>query len=144
MKRDGYRVGLRAAPELLHVRLYKGNRHAFWAMTKNILVGIHGRYWLAPAVIALPIFVLWTPLYCAFAGAAEGNVALTLASSGLRDSIWDALPGTPAVSLQSSQITPVPARCPAGRLLHDPPLLVPLRVSWRVAWRGRTVRVPQT
>ncbi len=37
IKHNGYRIGFHAAPELLQVRLYKGNSHAFWGMTKNIL-----------------------------------------------------------------------------------------------------------
>ena len=75
-KRNGRRVGFRPAPDLLSVRLYKSNRHAFWGMTKNILEGLGGRFWLAPAVILLPVFVFWTPLYCAVAGAIEGNPLL--------------------------------------------------------------------
>ena len=44
--RQGMRLPRRSlgCSRIAHVRLYKGNRHAFWAMTKNILVGIHGRY----------------------------------------------------------------------------------------------------
>ena len=30
LKRNDYRVGFRAAPRLLSVRLFKGNHHAFW------------------------------------------------------------------------------------------------------------------
>ena len=69
----GYRVGFRAAPEFLSVRLYKGNRHAFWGMTKNILEGLAGRFWLAPAVMLLPVLVFWTPIYCAAAAGLEGD-----------------------------------------------------------------------
>ena len=43
LKSKGYRVGFRFAPEFLHVRIYKSNRHAFWGMTKNVLVAIEGR-----------------------------------------------------------------------------------------------------
>ena len=37
-------------------------------MTKNVLIGIKGRLWLAPFVMVLPIFVFWTPIYCAISG----------------------------------------------------------------------------
>ena len=57
-ERHRHRVGLRAAPDLLSVRLYKGNRHAFWGMTKNILEGLNGRLWLAPAVDSLARFCI--------------------------------------------------------------------------------------
>jgi glycosyltransferase involved in cell wall biosynthesis len=79
IKRSGYRVGFRAAPELLSVRLYKDNSHAFWGMTKNILTGLGGRYWLAPAVILLNVLIVWTPIFCAVAGAWEQNAALAIA-----------------------------------------------------------------
>jgi glycosyltransferase involved in cell wall biosynthesis len=83
VKASGYRVAVRAAPELLHVRLYKGNRHAFWAMTKNILVGFHGRYWLAPVAMILPVLVFGTPLYCVIAGALERNLVLALSGAAV-------------------------------------------------------------
>ena len=53
IKHNGYRTGFHAAPELLQVRLYKGNSHAFWGMTKNVLQGMGGRVWMAPAVMLL-------------------------------------------------------------------------------------------
>jgi len=81
VKRNGYRVGFHAAPHLLTVRLYKSNRHAFWGMTKNVLEGVSGRLWLAPAVMLIPIFVFWTPLYCAVAGVWEGNPLLATAGA---------------------------------------------------------------
>ncbi len=143
VKASGYRALLRATPELLHVQLYKGNRHAFWAMTKNILVGIHGRFWLAPAVVLLNVFVFWMPLDCALAGAAEGNATLALA-------------GAVVYALQYAMLF-------AGRRLFRfrpiPALLFPLVVipvaccmtrAWylykyrgAVEWRGRTIRVRQ-
>jgi hypothetical protein len=81
MKRNGCRVGFHAAPDLLSVRLYKSNRHAFWGMTKNVLEGVNARLWLAPAVMLIPIFVYGTPLYCAVAGAWEGNPLLATAGA---------------------------------------------------------------
>ena len=78
-KRNGRKVGFHASPDLLSVRLYKGNRHAFWGMTKNILEGLAGRLWLAPAVILLPVFVFWTPLVCAVLGMVEGDRLLVAA-----------------------------------------------------------------
>ncbi len=81
-KRHRKKVGLRAAPDLLSVRLYKDNRHAFWGMTKNILEGLNGRLWLAPAVILLPVFVFWTPVVCAVVGVVEGDRLLVGAGVG--------------------------------------------------------------
>ena len=60
------------------MRIYKGDSHAFWAMTKNVLIAIQGRLWLAPAVMVLPILAFWTPLYCTIAGLIEADARLTL------------------------------------------------------------------
>ncbi len=43
LKRHRYRVGFHMAPEFLSVRLYKGNRHAFWGMTLHGAVERRGR-----------------------------------------------------------------------------------------------------
>jgi len=79
VKRHGFRVAFHAAPGLLHVRLFKGNHHAFWGMTKNVLIGLEGRFWLAPMYILLPLINDWTPVYAAVAGLIEGNIVLIAA-----------------------------------------------------------------
>jgi hypothetical protein len=73
------RVGFYAAPGLLQVRLFKGNRDAFWGTTKNILAGLRGRFWLAPLVMLLPVLVFWSPWLTAIVGAATGNPFLLVA-----------------------------------------------------------------
>jgi glycosyltransferase involved in cell wall biosynthesis len=87
VKRHGGRVAFYLAPELLRVRLYKGNRHAFWAMTKNILEGLHGRFWLAPLVMFLPVLVYWTPLLAAIVAVRDvrpGLLGLAVGTYGLQ------------------------------------------------------------
>jgi chlorobactene glucosyltransferase len=79
VKKHGGRVGFHAAPDLLQVRLFKGNRDAFWGTTKNILAGLRGRLWLAPAIMMLPVLVFWSPLVAALVGAAAGEPLLSLA-----------------------------------------------------------------
>jgi chlorobactene glucosyltransferase len=79
VKKHGGRVGFHAAPDLLQVRLFKGNRDAFWGTTKNILAGLRGRLWLAPAVLLLPVLVFWSPIAAALVGAAAGEPLLFLA-----------------------------------------------------------------
>ena len=76
LKRNRYRVGLHMAPQLLAVRLYKGNSHAFWGMTKNILEGLSGKLWMAPAAMLLPVFLFWMPIYCLVVGIVERDVLL--------------------------------------------------------------------
>ncbi len=141
VKACGYRLALWLAPELLNVWLYKGNRHAFWAMTKNILVGIHGRYYLAPAVILLPIFVYWIPVYCAIAGAAERNITLALAGMAVYALQY-------ATLLSSRRLF----RFSLIKVLLFPLVVIPVvfcmtrafylyMCRGAVEWRGRTIRV---
>jgi chlorobactene glucosyltransferase len=144
VKTNGYRVGLRLAPEFLAVRLYKGNRHAFWAMTKNILLGLHGRLWLAPAVMVLPLFVFWTPIYCAIAGVLERDAALALAGvAGYvigYGSLWSGrrlFPFHPLKALLFPLVV-IPVACCMSRALFL------YLVRGEVAWRGRTIRVRES
>jgi glycosyltransferase involved in cell wall biosynthesis len=144
IKKNGYRVGFRIAPELLSVRLYKDNRHAFWGMTKNILMGLNGRLWLAPAVLFVPVLVFWVPIYCAVTGAIDGNIALVTAAVATYAleyaMIWSARrlfqfhPGKALLF----PLCPIPTSCCMMRALY----LYALRGA--VEWRGRTVRVRGT
>jgi glycosyltransferase involved in cell wall biosynthesis len=141
LKRRGYRVGFRAAPHLLQVRLFKGNRHAFWGMTKNILQGLGGRLWLAPAVVDLPVFVFWLPIYCLIVGVSERNwllVAVAATAYALQYAgVW----------LGRSII-----RFHPGKILLFPLVVVVVSsclvrafyfytVQGAVQWRGRTIKV---
>jgi len=141
VKASGYRVAIRAAPELLHVWLYKGNRHAFWAMTKNILIGIHGRFWLAPAVILLPVFVFWTPVFCVLAGAAERNAPLALTGAAVYGIQYASVCTGRRLfrfSLLKVVLFPlvaIPVICCMTRAYY----LYAYRGA--VEWRGRTIRV---
>jgi glycosyltransferase involved in cell wall biosynthesis len=144
VKKNGYRVGFRIAPELLSVRLYKDNRHAFWGMTKNILTALNGRFWIAPAVILVTILVFWTPPYCAITGAWEGNLALVAAATATYAlqfaSIWSArrlFQFHPGKALLFPLVW-IPTICCLVRALY----LYALRGA--VEWRGRTVRVRGT
>jgi glycosyltransferase involved in cell wall biosynthesis len=141
LKRNRYRVGFRLAPQLMNVRLYKGNRHAFWGMTKNILEGLAGRLWLAPAVMFLPFFVFWTPVYCAVAGAWEGErwlCAAGLATYGLGYALLWA--GRPLFRFD-------PVKALFFPLVAVPNTFCMVRALWlyasrgAVEWRGRTIRV---
>ncbi len=140
-KRNGRRVGFRLAPDFLSVRLYKSNHHAFWGMTKNILEGLGGRFWLAPAVILLPIFVFWTPPYCALAGAFEGDLLLVAVAAGTYAlqyaSIWFArrlFEIQPAKALFFPLVA-IPVFCCMARALYL------YTMHGAVEWRGRKIRV---
>jgi glycosyltransferase involved in cell wall biosynthesis len=143
-KRNGHRVGFRLAPAFLGVRLYKSNQHAFWGMTKNILAGLSGRFWLAPAVILLPIFVFWTPLYCVMAGAIEGNLLLVVVAASTYAlqyaMIWSGrsiFQFRPAKALLFPLVA-IPVFCCMVRALYV------YSLKGAVEWRGRTIRVRAT
>jgi len=73
------RIGFRAAPHLLQVRLFKSAADAFWGPTKNVLSGLHGRTWLAPLVKLCPLLVFCTPVVAIVVGAWENHPAVLLA-----------------------------------------------------------------
>jgi len=141
LKHSGCRTAFHGAEEWLHVRLYKGNRHAFWGMTKNILIALEGRFWQAPLYFALPVFVYWTPIFCFGAGVAEGDAALVAAAT--------ATYGIQYAVLWSGRKL---LRFHRARALLFPLVVVPvigclsraLYLYFRkgaVHWRGRTIRV---
>ena len=144
LKSKGYSVGFRFAPQFLHVRIYKDNWHAFWGMTKNVLVAIQGRLWLAPAVMVLPLFVFWTPLYCTIAGLIEGDPTLALVGAAgyiiPYASMWSGrrlFPFRPHKAMLYPLVV-VPVFCCMARALY---LYV---VRGEVAWRGRSIRVRES
>ena len=79
LKKHGYRLGFRAAPHLLQVRLFKSAADAFWAPTKNVLSGLQGRIWLAPLRLLWPLLVFWTPVVSILVGAWEGHASVLFA-----------------------------------------------------------------
>jgi len=141
IKLKGYRVGFHAAPQLMQVRLFKGNLHAFWGMTKNILEGLRGRFWLAPAVMLLPVLVFGTPLVCIVFGILERNLLLFLAGLATYAlqyaMLWS---GRKLFSFHPGKalffpLVAIPTICCLAKALY----LYSCRGE--VHWRGRTVRV---
>jgi glycosyltransferase involved in cell wall biosynthesis len=143
LKRSGCRTAFHGAPEWLSVRLYKGNHHAFWGMTKNILIGLEGRYWLAPLIFALPVFVYWTPIYCFGAGLVERNAALAIAAAAAYGVLYlDLWIGRSLLRLHPGKalffpLVVAPVVCCLARALY-------LHFcKGAVHWRGRTITVRQ-
>ena len=127
--------------ELFHVRLFKGNQHAFWGMTKNILLGIEGRLWLVPMIVVLSVFVNVTPVYCAVAGIIDSNIPL-LATAGftyaLQYTVLSSGRSLFAFHRGKALLFPLvvlPVLCCLTRAfyLHS--------VRGAVHWRGRTITV---
>lgn len=80
VKRHGAKVCFHIAPELLQVRLFKGNHHAFWGLTKNILGGVDN-FWMALPAMFLPVFVYWGPLLAVWIGWARRRPILAVAGA---------------------------------------------------------------
>jgi len=141
VKRNGHRVGFRMAPQLLQVRLFKDNRHAFWGMTKNILEVVRGRLWMAPLVMLTNVFVYWTPVLCAIAGIREARPSLLLLAIGTYGIQYAMLWAghrifrfRPLKALLFPLVV-VPVSCCMARALY---LYIH---QGAVQWRGRTIRV---
>jgi chlorobactene glucosyltransferase len=112
-KAQGFSVGLRSAPDLMRVRLFKSNRDAFWGVTKHLLGFVQAFIWLAPLLAVAPLLmygVLLTGLVCGLwsdapvvAGLAFATLAIHYGSFFLMGrsysfSAWKAL-AFPAVSV---------------------------------------------
>jgi hypothetical protein len=68
VKRNGRRIGYHLGPDLMHVRMFKGNRHAFWGPTKNVIALLFDHPWMAVPAMALPPLFFWVPIAAAFVG----------------------------------------------------------------------------
>jgi glycosyltransferase involved in cell wall biosynthesis len=79
-KQHGFAIGLRSAPDLMCVRFFKGNRHAFWGVTKHLLGLVQRFIWVAP-FLALAPAVMYGALLTGLAyGLWRGDAALALLS----------------------------------------------------------------
>ena len=68
VKRNGHRVGYHLAPKLMHVRLFKGNSHAFWGPTKNAIAITFSHPWMSVPAMGLPVLFFWLPIAAALIG----------------------------------------------------------------------------
>lgn len=140
VKESGGRAVTRHIGDELRVRLFKGNRDAFWGLTKNVLALVGGRYWLALPLSVFPFFVFGVPIAALARGVTHGDVVL-------------AASGAIAYTLQYLGFLPV---CSFIRLRFVKALLFPLAafsnaacmlralyyrwVKGSVYWRGRLVK----
>lgn len=140
VKRSGGKARLHFAPELSDVRLFKGNHHAIWGLTKNILGAVDHIVMAIPAMF-LPLVVYWIPLICFGIGLAKGSLPMTIA-------------GATAYAIQCLLLIPVARYVrfnPFAAVLF-PLGIIPVMcsfsaalyhrvVSGSVAWRGRVIPV---
>lgn len=79
-KRHGFRIGLRNAVDLMRVRLFKSNRHAFFGVTKHMMGLVQNRIWLAPVLAAIPLLMYGILLLGLFLGVRDHRPALAVCS----------------------------------------------------------------
>jgi glycosyltransferase involved in cell wall biosynthesis len=78
VKHTGFRTRITFAPDLLRVRLFKGNRDAFWGLTKNILSALD-HLWVAVPTMFLPVFAYWVPIATVVLGIVRQNAVMIAA-----------------------------------------------------------------
>jgi hypothetical protein len=54
--------------ELMHVRMFKSNWHAFWGPTKNAIALSFSRPWMSLPCMAMPVLFFWVPIAAVIAG----------------------------------------------------------------------------
>jgi len=81
-KRSGARVAFRMAPDLVRIRMYRGNRAAFWGLSKNVVASFRGRIGAALVAGGLVSGMLLGPLAALVAGAARLDPAAFAAGAG--------------------------------------------------------------
>lgn len=76
VKRNGHRVGYHLAPDLMRVRMFKGNSHAFWGPTKNAIALTFSYPWMSIPAMGLPVLVFWVPIVAVLVGIWSGDIRL--------------------------------------------------------------------
>lgn len=143
LKRAGFRVGFRLAPDCLEVRMFKGNRQAFWGTTKTFSAQARRSPWAPVASIAAAVVLLGVAPAVAALGAATGNPALL----GAGAATWLFQAGTLLRARRLMRFSPlrlllyplgaVVVVCCATRALY-------LRhVRGSMEWRGRETPAPR-
>jgi len=141
--RRGYSAGFRLAPDCLRVSMFKNNRDAFWSTTKNVLLAVEGRTWLAVPQIFLAAFLFMTPLVAFAAGILQNDLILSIiggavyvlqyASLFLMRRLVDFQP----LKAIFFPLVVIVATCTISRALFY------YYVKGAILWRGRTIKMKQ-
>jgi glycosyltransferase involved in cell wall biosynthesis len=138
IKHSGFRTRITFAPELLRVRLFKGNHDAFWGLTKNILTALD-HLWLAVPAMFLPVFIYWVPIATVVLGIVRPNNIMIAA--GMSAYVIQA--GLLLLLLRFCRfrsakalffpLAAIPVMCCIGKALYH------RWATGAVAWRGRVL-----
>jgi len=140
VKAQGHRCAFRLAPELLTIRMYRGNRAAFWGVSKNVVASMNGKVLPALAAMSLVSGVLVAGPIGALLGLTLGSPGLALCGLGLyliqylsllRMQNWH--------SFDRLRLLAFPLFAVAG-------MACVLRGSWMqrrglVSWKGRAIQI---
>lgn len=80
-KKNGFTIGLRSAPDLMRVRFFKNNQHAFFGVTKHLLGVVQSCIWLAPLLAIVPLLIYGTLLFAVVYGIIYQQLVLAGISS---------------------------------------------------------------
>jgi glycosyltransferase involved in cell wall biosynthesis len=75
-KGHGFKIGLRSARDLMHLRFFKSNRHAFFGCTKHLLGTVQDHIWLAPLLALAPLLMYGTLLFGTLYGLLSGQYVI--------------------------------------------------------------------
>lgn len=140
VKANGYKVGIRLATDRLHVELYKTNRDAFLAPTKNILGAGLGQPWLAGFAALLSVALYWSPPLAMILGLVQADRSLWVTGLGVYLFQYlsfylarEAFRFHPLKLLGYPLVVLVILTCTTRALYY-------YYVKGSVAWRGRVIR----
>jgi hypothetical protein len=138
IKRSGFRARITFAPDLLRVRLFKGNHDAFWGFTKNILAALD-YVWMAVPAMFLPVLIYWVPIATVGLGIARQNAVMIAAGmSAYVIQVGLLLLLFRFCRLQFAKalffpLAAIPVMCCIGKALYH------RWATGAVAWRGRVI-----
>ncbi|MBI9082388.1 MAG: glycosyltransferase [Desulfobacterales bacterium] len=75
-KKNGFTISLRSAPDLMRVRFFKNNRHAFFGVSKHLLGIAQSCIWLAPLLAIGPLLVYGTAFFAVIHGIVQQRFIL--------------------------------------------------------------------
>jgi len=140
LKASGYKVGIRVAVDRLHVELFKTNRDAFLAPTKNILSAGLGQPWLVGVAALLATVLYWSPPLAIVLGLIQPDPALWLTGLGVYLAQYfsfylarETFRFHPFKVLAYPLVVLVVVTCTARALYF-------YYIKGSVAWRGRVIR----
>ena len=139
VKRSGHRVGYHFAPNLMYVRMFKSNSHAFWGPTKNAIALTFSHPWMSLPAMGLPVLFFWVPIATALVGFWMNDVRLIAvgAFQPLAD-LWGLVRIRPFCKFRWGKaiffpLIVIPIGCVLAKAFYEQ------HIRRQHVWRGRTI-----